>query len=247
VRSAASSKPKRKPRALSATERKQWLDGLEASKKAKDWDLPDLTRLMLATGCRVGECLAIGWTEVDLNDATVDVAWRLVRRTGVGLQRLSSTKTGEKGERLVPLPTWGVEMLRHRRAAIGDDVEPVFPDSLGGWRDPSNVRRVWRETRDELEMTGLVSHHLRKTVATFLDDAKVNTRKISDQLGHSNVSMTQDKYLGRRLTDRETADVLEGLLGELPKELPDDAAAANTVRKQSRLAAKRRRSGREPR
>jgi hypothetical protein len=28
------------------------------------------------------------------------------------------------------------------------------------------------------------------------------------------VSMTQDRYLGRRLTDRETADVLENLFGD---------------------------------
>jgi hypothetical protein len=27
------------------------------------------------------------------------------------------------------------------------------------------------------------------------------------------VSMTQDRYLGRRLTDRQTAEVLEGLFG----------------------------------
>ncbi|MCA1600652.1 MAG: tyrosine-type recombinase/integrase, partial [Acidobacteria bacterium] len=96
---------------------------------------------------------------------------------------------------------------------IGPEVQPVFPDSLGGWRDPSNVRRVWRQVRDEAQMDGLVSHLLRKTVASFLDDADVSTRKISDQLGHSKVSMTQDRYLGRKLTDRQTADVLEKLLG----------------------------------
>lgn len=62
-------------------------------------------------------------------------------------------------------------------------------------------------------MDGLVSHTLRKTVASFLDDGEVSTRKISDQLGHSKVSMTQDRYLGRKLTDRQTADVLEKLLG----------------------------------
>jgi hypothetical protein len=33
------------------------------------------------------------------------------------------------------------------------------------------------------------------------------------QLGHSRVSMTQDRYLGRKLTDRQTAEVLEKLLG----------------------------------
>jgi hypothetical protein len=63
-----------------------------------------------------------------------------------------------------------------------------------------------------LDLDGLVTHTLRKTVASFLDDADVSTRRISDQLGHAKVSMTQDRYLGRRLTDRVTADVLEDLL-----------------------------------
>jgi Phage integrase family len=129
---------------------------------------------MLAIGCRVGECLALGWTEVDLDAATADICWRLVRRTGIGLLRVPSTKSGKQGDRIVPLPEWAVDMLRERRAAIGPGVEPVFPDSLGGWRDPNNVRRVWREVRDQLAMDGLVTHTVRKTVASFLDDANVN-------------------------------------------------------------------------
>jgi len=58
-------------------------------------------------------------------------------------------------------------------------------------------------------MDGMVSHTLRKTVASFLDDADMSTRKISDQLGHAKVSMTQDRYRGQRLPDRKTADVVE--------------------------------------
>lgn len=135
----------------------------------------------------------------------------MTSKTGVGLLRLPSTKSGRKGERLVPVPSWGLTMLKRRRLAIGPGVEAVFPDSLGGWRDPANVRRVWRQVRDDAELDGLVSHTLRKTVASFLDDANVTVRKISDQLGHSKISMTQDRYLGRRLTDRETAEVLEGM------------------------------------
>lgn len=207
------SEPRRPPRALNAEERTAWLDALAASRKAQDWDLPDLTRMMLATGCRIGECLAIGWSDVDLEAAEVEIRWRLVRRTGVGLLRMPSTKSGRKGERLVPLPSWAVMMLKRRYLAIGPGVEAVFPDSLGGWRDPSNVRRVWRQVRDDAEIDGLVSHMLRKTVASFLDDSNVAVRKISDQLGHSKISMTQDRYLGRRLTDRQTAEVLEDMFG----------------------------------
>ncbi len=205
-------RPKRRPRALGAQERQAWLDALNDDSYAQAWDLPDLTKLMLATGCRIGECLAIGWSEVDLDAGAVDIRWRLVRRVGHGLLRLPSTKSGVKGERVVPLPAWAVEMLRQRRASIALDVEPVFPDSLDGWRDPNNVRRVWRTVRDRLALDGLVTRTLWKTVASLLDDAQVSTRKISGQLGHARVSMTQDHYLGRPLTDRETADTLERII-----------------------------------
>ena len=134
-------------------------------------------RRVSASAARIGECLAIGWDKVDLEDAAVDVCWRLVRRTGVGLLRLPSTKSGKRGERLISVPSWA---MKRRRLAIGSQVQPVFPDSLGGWRDPSNVRRVWREVRHEAAMDGLVSHTLRKTVASFLDDGNVSTRNISD-------------------------------------------------------------------
>ena len=95
--------------------------------KARDWDLPDLTRMRLATGRRIGECLAIGWSDVDLDAAVVEVRWRLVRRTGAGLLRLASTKSGENGERSVPLPSWADTVLKRRRLAIGPSVEAVFP------------------------------------------------------------------------------------------------------------------------
>ena len=214
------SEPRRPPRSLTAAERAAWIDAVEHSQKARDWDLPDLSRMMLATGVRIGEALAIGWTEIDLDQGAVDIRWRLIRRTGVGLQRLASTKSGQRGERLVPLPSWAVTMLKRRRLAIGSGVEPVFPDSLGGWRDPANVRRVWRQVRDDAELDGLVSHTLRKTVASFLDDSNVSVRKISDQLGHAKISMTQDRYLGRRLTDRQTAEVLEDMFGDDTKTVP---------------------------
>ena len=117
-------------------------------------------------------------------------------------------------------------MLKKRRLAIASGVPPVFPDSLGGWRDPSNVRRIWWRARDDAGIEGLVSHTLRKTVASFLDDAAVPTRKISDQLGHSRVSMTQDHYLGRKLTEpdrrgpRKVTRIRRGMSPKVSQEYP---------------------------
>ena len=203
--------PKRRPRALTAEERRQWLDAVENSDAAQRWDLPD-----------------------DPADARDRVPYRGVPRVGVdgGGSRRPRRRTSAGGWCAArasaccgcprPSPASGGTGLCRCRSGRWTCCVSVGRRSVPGcsrcsrtlwrWRDPNNVRRVWREVRDQLAMDGLVSHTLRKTVASFLDDANVTTRRISDQLGHAQVSMTQDRYLGRRLTDRQTADVLEGII-----------------------------------
>jgi hypothetical protein len=69
---------------------------------------------------------------------------------------------------------------------------------------------------------------------SFLGDADVSTRKISDQLGYSKVSMTQDLYVGRRLTNRQTSDVLEGMFDGHEAEQSDVGVSPNWFRKRGR-------------
>jgi integrase len=54
-------------------------------------------------------------------------------------------------------------------ARLGDS--PVFPDTRGGWRDPSNTRRALRQARGTEEFAWVTSHVFRKTAATILDEA----------------------------------------------------------------------------
>lgn len=49
---------------------------------------------------------------------------------------------------------------------------PVFPDTLGGLRDPSNTRQALREARGSEGFAGVTSHVFRKTVATIMDEAR---------------------------------------------------------------------------
>ncbi|WP_245761770.1 site-specific integrase [Saccharopolyspora shandongensis] len=124
---------------------------------------------MLATGVRIGEALAVQWSEVDLDKGVVHVHFTVVRVKGKGLIR-KSTKT-ECGERTLPLPSWTVEMLKKRHAGgVGLD-RPVFPESLGGLRDPSNTRRDLRNARGTTGFAWVTSHAFRKTAATILDAA----------------------------------------------------------------------------
>lgn len=199
----------RTPRALTLDECRQWIARLEADERAVRKDLPDLTRWMLATGVRIGEALAVSWDEVDLDAATVQIEWNLIRVRGEGLRRVPRTKTAS-GERTLPLPPFAVDMLRRRLKARGD-AYPIFPDANGGWRDPSNTRRDLRNARGTEGFAWVTSHTFRKTCATILDQAGLSARAVADHLGHSRPSLTQDVYLGRKLVDRVAAEALEVL------------------------------------
>lgn len=155
---------------------------------------------------RPGEAPAVTWADVDLDEGTVEVGWKLVRIKGEGLRRVRRLKAGEG--RTLLLPPFAVDLLRRRRPGA-TPYTPLFPDSLGGWRDPSNTSRDFREAWDAAGFSWVTSHVFRKTCATILDEAGLSARAVADQLGHAKPSMTQDVYMGRKIVNPHAAAALE--------------------------------------
>lgn len=209
----------RKRRALTHVEREDWLAKMEADLVAAHRDLPDLTRFMLATGCRIGEVLAVAFDEIDVAAKTVSIDWTVVRVKGQGLQRMSTKSVA--GERTLRLPGWAVDMLIRRGDRFGW-AGPLFPiperrrgkqDHAGVWRDPSNTSRDLRQARDRAGYEWVTSHVFRKTVATLMDEAGMTAREIADQLGHARPSLTQDVYMERDVV-AHGATALEDMFGD---------------------------------
>ena len=201
---------KKSPRALSDEEIAAWLAQLRADEKAVRKDLPDLSLFMLATGVRIGEALALMWDQVDFDTRQVEITHTIIRVKGEGLLR-KWTKS-KAGERLLGLPLTALSMLRRRFMAGGRLDLPVFPDAIGGFRDPANVRRDIRDARGAAALAWITSHNFRKSTATVLDSGDFTAREIADQLGHSRPSMTQDVYMGRKVRNARAVDALDAML-----------------------------------
>ncbi|MFI7067060.1 helix-turn-helix domain-containing protein [Kribbella sp. NPDC050124] len=139
---AIEAKPKNPPRALTAEEVTLLRKSLAADERAVQSDLPDLVTFMLGTGVRIGEALAVLWHQVELEAGTVEITHTIARIPGEGLLR--KTTKSRAGERVLSLPRWAVSMLRARHAAGIRLDDPIFGDTLDGFRDPSNSRRAIR-------------------------------------------------------------------------------------------------------
>ena len=85
----------------------------------------------------------------------------------------------------------------------------IFPSTAGTLRDPNNFAKEWRAARTELGVAEVTTHSFRKTVATLIDDDGLSARIGADHLGHSNVSMTQDRYMSRGRIHTQVADLLD--------------------------------------
>ena len=87
----------------------------------------------------------------------------------------------------------------------------MFTSPAGRLRDPSNTQADLRDTFARLGYQGITSHTFRRTVGTLMDQAGLSARAAADQLGHAKVSMTQDRYFGRKVRATGAAAVLEAL------------------------------------
>jgi integrase len=196
-------------RALMADQAIELRTKVHADEKARGWDLPDFTDIMLATGLRIGEASAITWDALDLDAGTVEVRGTVIRVTGKGLVIKPKPKS-KSGFRTLELPGWAVAMLRRRRATSPpNQLGVVFTAPAGGLRDPSNTQADLRVVFTAAGFGWVTSHVYRKTVATMMDQAGLTARQAADQLGHAKVSMTQDNYFGRKVARTGAAAVLE--------------------------------------
>lgn len=202
-------RPKKKPQGLSQTT----LD--EVRKAVALWRrepglhgprptsvLADVVDVLLGTGVRIGEVLAIRWQDVDLSGEVGKVAI-----TGTLIQPQRGPKfrqeypKNEGSERILPVPRFVVDVLLRRSldSPPSNSADAVFWSRRGTYIQASSIRR---SLRSALKASGLdesvtvTPHAFRRTVATLLAREETDGAA-AEMLGHSDVAMTHAAYIER--------------------------------------------------
>jgi integrase len=199
---------------------RKWTTEQRSGPKATT-DMADIIDLMLATGARIGEILALRWTDIDLDAPrpAVTINGTIKTEPGKGTYRKASPKS-DASARTIALPGFAVAMLRRRRsAALEHAHQAVFPTRNGTWQQVNNVERRWRQIRHGTGLDWVTPHTFRKTVATLISE-RVGAETASQQLGHSSPAITREFYISKPTIAADVADVLE----ELGRNEPGDGA-----------------------
>jgi integrase len=162
------SRPKAAARSLTLTE----VDDIRAAVAAwlsKDrpgprssQDMADIIELMLATGARMGEVLALRWRDVDLDAMRVEINATIKTEPRNGTYRKPIARP-----RTVELPGFAALVLDRRRRSVSDKlIDAVFTTRNATWHQVNNVERRWRQIRREAGLDWITPEMFRGNAPT---------------------------------------------------------------------------------
>jgi integrase len=153
------------------------------------------------TGMRRGEILGLRWQDIDLETARVAVRQTLI---SVDYRIEISTPKTASGRRSIAIdPTTVAALRRHRvlqleeKLALGDaydDLDLVFAGPTGGFVHPDGFGKAFQRLQSGADLPRIRFHDLRHTHATLALEGGIQSRVVSERLGHSTVAMTLDTY-----------------------------------------------------
>ena len=159
-------------------------------------------RTCMMTGCRRGEALGLFWSDIDFDESTICfnhayVGNNLNRSSG----ELGELKT-ENGHRIIYMPdVLRKELLklkekRDEMVREGSFIKSpyVFISRLGKPFEPHSVTQAFARAAKRAGLEGMHLHDLRHTAITYMLEAGVNPRTVSEIAGHSSPSFTMAQY-----------------------------------------------------
>ena len=159
-------------------------------------------RLLAYTGGRRGEILALRWSDLDPEKATLTISKNRTR-LGKTVIEQDSTKGGD-GKRIVQLDSETLRLMKdHRKRQIEERMKAgslwqegnfIFAQETGLPLDPSTPYHLFKKTAKRLGLRSESLHSIRHLHATELLNSGAGVHLVKDRLGHSDISTTLRIY-----------------------------------------------------
>ena len=170
-------------------------------KNAKRYRYAPMFVFILNTGLRIGECVAVKWSDIDFGSKMLTVRHGATvykdRTTNTKVQVISTTKT-DKGVRCVPLNNTALKMLmemKYRNQRLGLVCDYCFPSYKCRDLNIRSAQDTFRSICEDIGVEHKGLHSLRHTFGSILIRNGVDIKVVSEILGHTSVKFTYDKYI----------------------------------------------------
>ena len=150
--------------------------------------------LMLETGMRVGETLALSWKDINLQRRSIYVHATVVNPANQGKSYVQEGAKSDTSNRVIALSPKAVEILSTLKD-LSCDNEFVFVGSRGIRLAYESLRKQCKKVCEEAGVRYLGLHVWRHTFATNHYYKGTDIKILSKLLGHANTTITYNIYI----------------------------------------------------
>ena len=166
---------------------------------AREYRLYNAFIVNVDTGLRAGELIALTWNDIDLENGLIRVNKNVISiknrdKAAVTKNKLivqDSPKT-EASNRTVPLTKRSLQILKEMYESRTTEI--VFPSEKNTYVSLRNYQRTFYKILEKAGMDKCSPHVLRHSFVTRCFEKNVQTKVISEMVGHAKLAHTTDIY-----------------------------------------------------
>lgn len=153
----------------------------------------------LFTGLRIGEICALKWSDIDLKNKTIKVSKTIQRVQIVDDYHnskttiISQSPKSNNSIREIPMTDDLISIIYKNVKNFNKNT--YFLTGNKHYIEPRNLQNKFKKILANAKINDINFHALRHTFATRAIENGIDVKSVSEILGHSNVSMTLQKYV----------------------------------------------------
>lgn len=191
-----------------------YLDNLPSTQKYMKSST--LYKLLLFTGLRVGEAMALSWSDIDFNNKCIIVSKTLIQQSN----KIQDSPKTKESNRTVFLDDNTIQVLKEWKKTQNDGAINLHNSLVFSYHQKMKCYEVERQQLlKHFKKAGVPNigfHGFRHTHASLLMNNDVNPKEIQHRLGHADYSITMNTYSHlAKSKEKDTAEKFGNILKAL--------------------------------
>ena len=193
------------PKSKAPIEKKRFLEEEQAKVLLKMLEgysqFNTIIKLLLYTGVRSGEALALRWCDIDFENRIIHIENTLTDVAGKHWLQPPKTANSKRyigmSDVLADILSEHKQKQTEKKSALGllyKYPEMVFTSESGNYLDRSQLNTMFRRFVKDTDFDFATLHTLRHCNATLLINSGIDLKIVSEHLGHCNIGVTANTY-----------------------------------------------------
>jgi len=151
--------------------------------------------LMIETGMRIGETLALSWSDIDWDRRAVTINKTVIRDPRRGTYKVQASPKSDSSNRTIPLGRRAYALMQALYEDADDDTGPIFAGRHHEVLTYNAVKYYLQKACGRAKFPYRGAHAFRHTFATNCHHRGCDVKLLSKTLGHASAAITYSVYI----------------------------------------------------